>query len=444
MITVSKIMRNQLLSEAMLERSGFKAPAGYFDQIHFTLDVLDKHGDRFTQEMLDSVSYKTSHPYRNLAVSLTPVQALFSRSSAEESAYLASTIVRYLADPTVPFDVISAFLITNSDEVRVLVEGRHAIMSNDKVAGAAANTGFISNILGPHRFYLLGKPTFLMEQKLCEGLIQTSFGMDTPSSFLRSPLPYCYIEFGTERNLDVHVYNDSSGLHQVEGVYLSEYIWDSRTKSDLLDFLEERGAASRDSDSLRYIELEFTGSPIGKSMVLDDATFNISMMVDDNACLTIEKLYELHVEYFQGRFGVNDVFESSAMNEQTALCFMPLLELLIKSLIFINSDLSVRRSMLERKELEKQLAGLKNKAKQRKLLRKVANAKDYILISSKAPLEYSAGAGTGGLSKSTHWRRGHFRNQRFGEALSNVKVVWIQPTLVGLGQAQPKLYRVTS
>ncbi len=440
MSTITDIMKKQLLSETVLEQVGFKAPAGYFESIHTTLDVLSKHGERFTEDMLDSVSYRACHPLRNLAVGLTPMQALFPSFSLEKSAFLTAKTVRQLSDQLRPFDVIASNLISEADDVKTLVEGSHEYMQQQGVAGTAVNTGLLSNILGPHRFYLRGKPMFVMDQKLCEGLIQTNFGMDTPSTFLRSPLPYCYIEFGTERNLDVFVFNDESGMHQVEGVYLSEYQWTQPMQSDLQDFLASRGALSKDSDSVRYIELEFTGSPVGKSTALDDATFNISMIIDDNACLTIEHLYELHVEYFRGHFIRNQLFKSVAMDEQTAQCFMPLLELLIKSLIFINSDLSVRKTILERKQLETQLAGLKNKAKQRKLQRKLNSAKDYILISSKHSLEYS-GAGAG-HQKSAHWRRGHFRNQRHGEGFSNVKIVWIQPMLIGVGQAQPKLYKV--
>lgn len=35
-------------------------------------------------------------------------------------------------------------------------------------------------------------------------------------------------------------------------------------------------------------------------------------------------------------------------------------------------------------------------------------------------------------SPRLHWRRGHFRNQRFGEELKEQKIIWIEPTLVGV------------
>lgn len=36
-----------------------------------------------------------------------------------------------------------------------------------------------------------------------------------------------------------------------------------------------------------------------------------------------------------------------------------------------------------------------------------------------------------GGAVSGHWRRGHWRNQRFGKALSETKLMWIRPTMVG-------------
>jgi hypothetical protein len=44
-----------------------------------------------------------------------------------------------------------------------------------------------------------------------------------------------------------------------------------------------------------------------------------------------------------------------------------------------------------------------------------------------------------------HWRRGHWRNQRFGEKLTNKKIVWIKPVIVNNEQGKPekgKIYEV--
>ena len=37
-------------------------------------------------------------------------------------------------------------------------------------------------------------------------------------------------------------------------------------------------------------------------------------------------------------------------------------------------------------------------------------------------------------SPHAHWRKGHWRNQRYGEKLSLVKRIWIEPVFIGLKQ----------
>lgn len=51
--------------------------------------------------------------------------------------------------------------------------------------------------------------------------------------------------------------------------------------------------------------------------------------------------------------------------------------------------------------------------------------KDY-----KLPIRSGSGGGTH-ASPRLHWRRGHFRNQAYGENYSERKVIWIEPTLIG-------------
>ncbi len=43
-----------------------------------------------------------------------------------------------------------------------------------------------------------------------------------------------------------------------------------------------------------------------------------------------------------------------------------------------------------------------------------------------------------GISVSTHWRRGHWRNQPFGTGLKEKKLVWIKPTIVNKDKGEPE------
>lgn len=433
---MNRILQIQLLAETILEQKRFKAPNGYFELVHQTLD--DYAVGRDEMEGLKDIPSELSHPLRNMLVGLNPFQVMFGSLSAQEAAFVLVHVIESLANPKIPFDKTVAFLIKEVESVKDIVEDKFS----EQTKGAQRNTGVIMNLVGPHRFFLQGKPMFLVEQSLCEGLVHTNFGMNTPSQYLRSPLPYCYIEFGDKRDLDVFVFNEMSGLHQVEGVYISEYPHDERMQSHLMAFLEARNAFDPKSANVRYIELEFTGTPIGKEHALDDATFNISLVIDDDAMLTVEEIYQLHVEYYQEMQETNLLFKATRIDDTTAQCFKPLLELLIKCLIFINCDLSTQVKVLDRTALEKQLNGLKNPAKRRKLQRKINSSKDYILVTSKDKLEYSSSPSSDSSKVSAHWRRGHFRNQRYGEEFSKTKILWIQPALIGVGSAQVKTYVV--
>ncbi len=48
-----------------------------------------------------------------------------------------------------------------------------------------------------------------------------------------------------------------------------------------------------------------------------------------------------------------------------------------------------------------------------------------------------------GKTLSTHFRRGHFRNQPYGEKLSQRKIIFIAPTIVNEGgEMQGKIYKL--
>lgn len=42
-----------------------------------------------------------------------------------------------------------------------------------------------------------------------------------------------------------------------------------------------------------------------------------------------------------------------------------------------------------------------------------------------------------GVTLQTHWRRGHWRNQKFGENLNQSKMIWILPTIVNSDKGEP-------
>lgn len=43
-----------------------------------------------------------------------------------------------------------------------------------------------------------------------------------------------------------------------------------------------------------------------------------------------------------------------------------------------------------------------------------------------------------GIELEPHWRRGHWRNQPYGKELSEIKLIWIKPTIVRKDKGDPK------
>lgn len=99
----------------------------------------------------------------------------------------------------------------------------------------------------------------------------------------------------------------------------------------------------------------------------------------------------------------------------------------------------------EHTDFNKRLTGLGPK-KLAKLSGK-ANLKYDRIIIGPEKLQQDRGShhGDGSEHKTTHWRRGHFRNQRHGEGFKDSKLVWIQPLIVNQADDQkpePKKYKV--
>ena len=46
--------------------------------------------------------------------------------------------------------------------------------------------------------------------------------------------------------------------------------------------------------------------------------------------------------------------------------------------------------------------------------------------------------GDSGKELLIHWRRGHWRNQKFGQNLSESKLLWIMPTIVNKEKGEPQ------
>jgi hypothetical protein len=187
----------------------------------------------------------------------------------------------------------------------------------------------------------------------------------------------------------------------------------------------------------------FTGSPVGKpGGLLDDATLSIRFIIpDENTSLT--RMVELACDEAAAASRTQQLKEpSSQEREDLKQAVMHT----AKVLLYLNSEEARTQNLPELSDLKQAWSRL-GKSKQGKLARKMKKAYDRILVG---PASYqdptpsqAATPGSGGVS--AHWRRGHFRNQAYGESRSLRKLIWIQPTMVSFEDgliAQDKPYKV--
>jgi len=107
------------------------------------------------------------------------------------------------------------------------------------------------------------------------------------------------------------------------------------------------------------------------------------------------------------------------------------MELLLKALIYVNLK-ETRIEVVSANQQLQQKAEKLGPKKRARILRKLERAYDRVTLDV-APVDGEAIHGYEGASRKPHWRRGHFRNQRYGRNWSESRMVWIRPIIVGYG-----------
>ena len=269
-----------------------------------------------------------------------------------------------------------------------------------ELGGAMATMVGARHLVSPYRL-------FRVEDALVGLLGLTDMDADIPVSFLKLPFPRCFVELGQRRDLQAFVPNDVSGLHVLEGAYL------------------EQGRHPSRGEGL-YIML--TGSPLGKDNCMDDSTHAVFLSTDDPEMPLSEALDQAFASATeQSEAGGYTVpsrtdFKASLQN----------LQWLVKALLYIGLPDTRKTLQLERSELLKQIEGLRSPGKRSKAMRRLGKLCDTVLIhapaiSGAAPDAFSGEDST----RAAHWRRGHYRRQAHGPALSLRKLIFLAPMRVG-------------
>ena len=298
----------------------------------------------------------------------------------------------------------------------------------------AHNMGSFMLTLVRARLRAHGDPILQLTPALQAMLSETDLAAELPAAYLCSPYPCTYLEFARPNPLRVP--NQASGLHECEGVYLGFY--DLPAGAEALEYADLTGMMKLERDKpARLVELVITGSPLGKRYALDDASQNMTLVIqNEEECL--QDLLERHIAcYSHPKFYAHPGM--APMRPEEVGMIRSVVELLAKALLYLNLSDAEKSKINERSDLQRKLKGLGQKKKAR-LQRRIASAYDRILIGPASipdsePPQRPSDAGERPRSLKAHWRRGHFRTIRYGEKHSKQRLGWIKPVLVNAGQA---------
>lgn len=298
----------------------------------------------------------------------------------------------------------------------------------------AHNMGSYLLTLARARLRAQGDPIVQLTPALQAMLAETDLASDLPAGFFRSPSPIAYIELARPNPLRLP--NEYSGLHECEGAYLG--LFELPAGHDVFAFSAQNEALKLDpSKPVRVVEIVVTGSPIGKQHVLDDASDNLMLLIqDEDECL--QQVLDRHIAWYLDPMAYEQPGMAPLSTEDVEM-IRPVMDLLAKALLYLNLSEAEKLTVNERSDLQRKRKGLGQKKKAR-LQRKLATAYDRIVIGPArfpAPEEPQGHEGTGEAQRSVkaHWRRGHFRTIRYGEKRSKQRLGWIKPVLVNAGQA---------
>ncbi|HAF5971166.1 TPA: hypothetical protein G8N92_005069 [Salmonella enterica] len=271
-------------------------------------------------------------------------------------------------------------------------------------------------------------------------LVETDLGQSIPSEFFCAPFQMSYIHLDDANNsLTNQVFNNMSGSHKLSGMYVLETRIPNLESSDARADEKTQFLGLDKSKPARVLDIMFVGCP--KAHVSDDATYSITLYIQDHKEYTMGEIIERHIQhYMRDNQDPTKVGESKyiPLNDREATNFASNLDLLAKILLFINCERELGRKFeqkLNLKEFDKKIAGLGPK-KRAKEERKRKYVYDTLVIGSnnstihEAKISNARGEGDS-RHRKIHWRRGHFRNQRYGEGNSKVKVIRIEAALIG-------------
>lgn len=270
-------------------------------------------------------------------------------------------------------------------------------------------------IITPLRFTCLQGRIYEVRPELDRLLAHTDIGAQAPARYFRLPYPSMYMMFGAGGD-GLEVVNELSGdTYTLEGAYLVELeLGPDYPERTLFPDL-------RDNDPIRVCEITLVGAP--KRNPLDCGfVFARLMLPTQWGDRQLQEILDQQLSAFK-REGRSELQARGAAALRAGVLHVA------KTLLYLNSEQVRIAQVFDEKALRERLARVKG-GKRGKLERQLERVYDRIMVGpetdSLQPLTRALGPHV-----RSHWRRGHFRNQPFGEDRMQRKLIWIQPTLVG-------------
>ena len=384
---------------------------------------------------IEQFSWKSMPHYRRLEIG--EYLGFTGFFTIEEWSYFIHLLERQDMDTEMVLNFLMDENFSSPDRFEKLTQILHQMM-NEGGIGATTNYSLIDTFIFPIRHVLSGSRHFTITDKTSQILAFSDLAKNAPASLFRLPFDTIYLQLSETPILDLEVYNIETGMHPFEGCYLVERTLE-RLPSTKMGLFNKLGY--KKDQPYRTYDILSVGSSKDPSNAYDDAThfFKLYIQGDDRP---ITEIINIHIDHYRNFKHKEDGLTPMAQGEvETA---SKILEQIVKSLVYLNSDGVTKREFHELHALKKRINSVGAK-KRGRLERKLEKTYDYTLIGpSGEAINYNAMNHSSVASgRKAHWRRGHQRWQPFGSREEpEYKSIWIEPMVIGAGEISGKNYKI--
>lgn len=255
---------------------------------------------------------------------------------------------------------------------------------------------------------------------LLEMLENTDIENSITAEQLHMPMPRSLYLLMPRASEEYRLYDGEGGYFPLEGALIRE--------SHPIDPIT--------GQSERWLELIVASSITSSSKnAMDDAYYYrpLSIPKGSESKSLIELIADYDIELY-AKLGLTPP-ASGSPEEKNEVVIRRVMSLASKALLYLNIPDIRRIDYRDRSELLRTTLP-KDPVKRRKYEQRIRGTFDRIVVGPTWD-EAGFGVNSGGTSRRTHFRRGHFRNQAFGSGLTQRRLTWIRPTVVGPQGSDP-------